>query len=67
MKQKYSFIQGRCRLCGDVDLVDTVYSEIRLVCGYGSDNDFETVEAPICGKCADKLYGILVNSGMEGE
>lgn len=63
MKQNNIFIQSRCRLCGGVDIGDTVYSEIRIVCGYGSDNDFETIEVPICGRCADKLYEELSEGG----
>ena len=63
--QSNYFNEGCCRLCGDIDVANIACSSIRIICRYGSDNDYKTIEAAICGRYADKLYNYLSIEGGE--
>lgn len=56
MQQNSSFINEVCDICGGVDIEEKALSEIQIRCGYGSENDGETINVRVCGKCVDELY-----------
>jgi len=59
MGQNGDFINDICSICGGVDIDNKALSEVQILCGYGSENDGDTINIRVCGKCADKLYKII--------
>ena len=62
MESNYSFVNGpgRCELCGGDDVPGGALSIVKMLFGYGSEHDAESIELAVCGECADKIYKMIV-------
>lgn len=57
---------GPCELCGAGDCAGGALSIVKLLYGYGSRHDGESIELAVCGSCIDRLNGELIQDKKGG-